>query len=197
MMNIHPLTGVRYGVIACASLDPDLVQDLCYGPEARDLSYEHESRLLQIEVEREADMIEEDCVNASVENLLHVGAEDTLIASAYERRGYPDRESFIDGEFEKRAQDIHIEEPVIGGVYEGVTYQIGWLGGAQLLWVLQGPVGWADRLCSPCVPNAADLDSGITWQPELPAGCQPDRDAFACYVVPKSWLSEAERQPSI
>jgi hypothetical protein len=153
----NPVTGIRYGVIACASLDPDLVQELFYGHQAVDLSYKAAYDEAKKQAEREADQVEEEV------SMDHPGCDDLgpWIEAVWERKGYQDRDDFISCELEKFSDMCEIDEPTIEGEYEGVKYQIGWLGGAPLLWVIEGPIGWAARLCSPCVPNAADLDGGF------------------------------------
>lgn len=51
----------------------------------------------------------------------------------------------------------------------------------NIITVIESPrIVYAERLCSPCYPNAADLDSGIT-NPE---------DGYECYAVPEYWLEE-------
>lgn len=40
----------------------------------------------------------------------------------------------------------------------GAKYKLGWLGGAPIIWVLKSQVKVYARLCSPCIPNAGDLD---------------------------------------
>lgn len=55
------------------------------------------------------------------------------------------------------------------GESEGVKMRLSSLGGAPLLWILDSPYRATVRLCSPCVPNAGDLDS-------------PDPDGCECYA---------------
>lgn len=52
-----------------------------------------------------------------------------------------------------------------------------YLGGAPLLWVLEGPVITKARLCSPCLPGCTDQDS-------------PDEDGYEGYGFPKGWAEE-------
>jgi hypothetical protein len=40
MLNTHPDTGVAYGLVSSNDLDPELVDTLMYGPQAKDMSYE-------------------------------------------------------------------------------------------------------------------------------------------------------------
>ena len=60
--------------------------------------------------------------------------------------------------------------------YEGLTVGVSLLGGAPLLWVYKSPHTAKARLCSPCVPNAGDLDN-------------LDEDGYETYTVPKDWVS--------
>jgi hypothetical protein len=192
MLNTSPTTGVRYGVISCASLNQDLVNEqLSYGPGAKDLSYAEAYAEAKKDAERRADQIEEEVktsaaeqgvIDAELENWLEQATE-----AAYERLGYADRDDLINCDLEKFSDLYQCDEPVIEGEYEGVKYRISWLGGAPLLWVLEGPIGYAARLCSPCVPNAADLDGGFFDLPrsEIAEAQYPHQ----CYVVPRDWLA--------
>lgn len=182
MYNVSPASGVRYGVIACASLDPNLVHELMCGPGATDLSYKAAYDEAKKQAEREADDVEEEV------SMDHPGCDDLApwFEAAWERKGYQDRDDFISCELEKFSDMCQIDEPTIEGEYEGVKYRIDWLGGAPLLWVLEGPIGMAASLCSPCVPNAADLDSGFTHG-TVEDGVYPPT-GYECYVVPRDWL---------
>lgn len=175
--NTNPTTGIRYGVIAFNNLDPDLGQELWY-THGRDLSWEAAEKELWAEIERDADAIEEEVRIAIAEDdpslVGHEDYEASRIESAYMARGYDDREDYVESRFEREREQIQIEEPVIEGEYEGVKYRIDWLGGAPLLWVIEGPVIGRFDLCSPCVPNACSLES-------------PNPDGYEGYDVPADW----------
>ena len=143
--------GIRYGVIAIQNLDPDVVEDLWYGYGAVDLSYQAAMEELDAEIGREAD------------RLIETGELQA-----------EDRDWYVDRETDKRRDDIQIDEPTIEGNYQGVHYQISWLGGAPLLWVLESPVISKAQPCSPCVPNAGNLDN-------------LSDDGIECYGVPRDW----------
>jgi hypothetical protein len=89
------------------------------------------------------------------------------------------------------AEMFQCDEPHITGKYDDIEYQVTWLGGAPLVWVLKGPIGSVNRLCSPCVPNAGDLDSGFIGGDQVPP---PDFKGYECYVVPPNWLPSTQAQ---
>lgn len=168
MLNTHPDTGVRFGVIALNNLDSDLASDLLWGPQAKDLSYKAAYDEAQCQAAGQADE------EAGERGFVH-GSQDW---DAY----VEDRTDELMDQF---SETYHCEEPLIEGEYGGVEYRISWLGGAPLLWVIEGPIGTARSLCSPCVPNAADLDSDFSLGTDLD---------YECYVVPRDWLAKTEAQ---
>jgi len=158
MTNTNPATGIRYGVIAGNSLDATVFDDLFYSG-----------------------------TNISEQEALDSLREEISIEAA--ERGFDDeddRDNWFEGEYEVRSSYLEIEEPTIEGEKDGVKYRISWLGGAPLLWVLEGPVGECYRLCSLCVPNAGDLDSGFKAGQFLHN--RPPQTFYECYVVPCDWL---------
>ena len=181
--NIHPETSIRYGVISDYSLDPDVVQELFYGSQARDLTYEAALRQLRHEAEAEADAYEEEVKVAIAEEDYGLLSNDRYVErrveQMWEAMGYDSAEDYVEQSVENRAANIHIEEPEIEGEYEGVKYRISWLGGDPLVWTLESPeVGLFD-LCSPCVPGACDCDS-------------PNPEGYLGYTVPETWLANED-----
>ena len=175
--NINPDTGIRYGVINMNSIDPDVGNDLWYGPNATDVSYQGFIE----EVTAEA--------NAEYDHLLEVAEgqlqEGETVEECMERQGYSERGDYVAEYVESASDNYYCDEPHIEGTYEDVEYQITWLGGAPLLWILKGPIGFANQLCSPCVPNAADLDGGFILEGE-----PGEEDRYMCCVCPKDWLDQ-------
>lgn len=173
--------GIRYGVIAIQNLDPDVVDELWYGSGAVDLSYQAALEEFKAEIERDADNIEDEVrIGIAETDPSLVGDErweERRIEDEYLRLGYDDREDYVENRLEAESWCIQIDEPTIEGTYDGVKYQISWLGGSPLLFVFESPVISRARPCSPCVPNAGDLDNLSD------AGVE-------CYGVPDDW-----RQP--
>jgi len=200
--NTNAANGIRYGVIACASLDDDLVFDLMYGSKARNLSEAAAVEEARVEANYKANDIEAEVAQDLHEKdpLMPVLAyEEQLkawIEAAYESLGHADREDFIESKLIAET-DWQCEEPHIAGEYEGVKYEIQWLGGAPLLWVIDGPLGYCRKLCSPCVPNAGDLDSGfigrtLATTPQRYHDRVPQilQEGYLTHVIPPDWLRD-------
>ena len=150
MTNINPETGTRYGCVYLNSLDPDTAQWLW--DDAENLSEAEAYEELKTEIEAQ---VQEECPDFD-ENEAEIEVEKRL---------------------ELESERIQIEEPTLAGICEGVRYEISWLGGAPLLWVFESPVISKARLCSPCCPNAGDLNS-------------LDDDGYECYGIPADWYAK-------
>lgn len=185
--------GIRYGVIAMNSIDGDVANDLWYGPGATDLSYKaaYEEAKADAETLYDRHMEEAEIAASETDHNMSDAEREAFIEDWFERNDIEfDKEVFVDSTLERFSDMCSIDEPTIEGVYDGVHYLISWLGGAPLLWITQGPTGWAKSLCSPCVPGAADLDSGYVVAGDDRMG-QPDHGCYyECYVVPRDWLND-------
>ena len=179
MTNINQQTGVRYSCVYLNSLDSDLANDLWMNAE--NLSEAQAYDELKNEIERDAENIEEEVRIAIAERDYAMLSNDRYmedeVEAAYNRLGYDDRDDYIDTRLERESERIQIEEPTLAGTCEGVRYEISWLGGAPLLWVIESPIISKARLCSPCCPNAGDLDS-------------LDDDGYECYGIPADWYAK-------
>lgn len=71
-------------------------------------------------------------------------------------------------------EHAQFEEEVYSLEKDGMKLQLSYLGGAPLVWVFESPHKAMVRECSPCVPNAGDLNSKIDG-------------GFECYDVPAEW----------
>ena len=151
--NKHPITGIAYGIIACQNLDYDVVYTLLY-EKGKDLSYEQACQEETAQQRKEFD--------SAIEELRRWVNDETLasVAELFE----PDLNNF----------EPQIEEPIVEGEYQGVKYHTTWLGGAQMLWVLESPHIEPCRPCSPCAPGAGDLDN-------------PEPNGMLTYSVPPDW----------
>lgn len=78
-------------------------------------------------------------------------------------------------------ENLYVEEPIIEGTYQDTKYITSWLGGALHFFITEARAytPWAPA-CSPCVPNAGNIDSWIDGQ----TGNQ------SAFLPPMSWLSE-------
>lgn len=158
-MNVNPNTGIRYGVITARNLRYDLAIQL------RDMAADAYAEDLR--ATRRADL--ERAVLAILP-----AADAMLIGDAVTLQ--------LDSEDEIGAFDT--DEPDAALEIEGVKLQYLHLGGAALVMVIDSPhTTYAQQLCSPCCPNAANLDAGV-----LDTHVQ----GFECYNVPAHWLADGE-----
>lgn len=186
IVNTNHETGIRYGVIAVNSLDPDLANDLFYGPDAVDLSYQEAYEEAKAEYGTEWDNAREEAEIAAGETDPNMTDDERerfiekhmigagICWTHWDKKTFEDRDEYIESRLERFSDLCQIDEPIIEGVYEGVTYHISWLGGAPLVWVFESPYVTKADLCSPCVPNAGSLDS-------------LNPDGYECYDVPPDW----------
>lgn len=71
-------------------------------------------------------------------------------------------------------QDDYACEPEIYGLLDGVAYETAWFGGALSFFIVKSPhITYSAPLCSPCAPNAGNLDKL--------------NGSYTCYNVPRKW----------
>jgi hypothetical protein len=199
-VNVNPETGIRYGVIAFDSLAEWCYEELWYGAGATNVSEEEAAEEGRMEARQKWESHLEEAEIAATEVDPHMSEDDRAqyINDWFYRMGIEsDMELFIEREMDHFFDCCQIDEPVIEGECDGVKYHISWLGGAPLLWVNEGPVGVANRLCSPCVPNAADLDGGFVLESEATAEASDEvleayEHGYPCYCVPRDWLRKED-----
>lgn len=80
-------------------------------------------------------------------------------------------------DFEVDNESYLSEEEIIEGVYEGVSYISSWLGGALHFFITDSIITGNYEECSPCVPNAGNLN-------------QPSTSGVVTYDVPASWRTD-------
>lgn len=154
MSNINPETGIRFGTIYLHHLDHDTAAGLW--DYAENISEQQAYDDLRAEITTEIDQ--------EVEEYASRGEEPPF-----------DAEREIERRLDRASENIEIEEPYLEGECEGVKYGISHLGGAALLWVYESPIIGKHGLCSPCVPNAGDLES---------------EGDFECYDIPEDWKAK-------
>ncbi len=114
-----------------------------------------------------------------VQDLLYYQGEDLSWKEAEEEIKIAMREEGVreedwDRTLDDRLGDVYIHEPIVEGECEGVKYRTSWLGGALHFWIFESPRIGLYSECSPCCPNAGNLDS-------------PNDDGVECYDVPEGW----------
>jgi hypothetical protein len=144
MQNTNTQTGIRYGVLSGNNV-PDLLDDiiangdnLTYNAWKEELAEKIKGAVARAigDYTRHAERVAKRIDYAEiVESLLDNGLAD---------------------EYEAEEEEYEYEYDTPLGK---VKLQVGWLGGAPLLWVVESPYCANCKGCSPCVPGAGDLDS--------------------------------------
>lgn len=148
LQNVNENTGIRYGIISANSLHPDLVDTLMYGTSAKDVHFEEAKSELWADIKSTCkDYMSDD-----------------------------ESDEVADLAVENMSQNWQ-HEPVFEGEHDGVRYRTCWLGGALNIWIFESPFTSKFDLCSPCVPNCADISS-------------PNPEGFEGYTVPPDWLED-------
>lgn len=177
--NIHPTTGIAYGVVDARNL-PYLLDDII--SNGTDNAYQ--------EVHDEIVEALKACQTAEEFNHYVANCPYGLYGTAWPLEDDGDL-SGVD--FEEVASQLLQEWEYDGWDYDyetdGYKFHLGGLGGAPLLWVMESPfIAWC-RGCSPCVPNAGDLDNIVAGGDGMIAYCfdpddfMPDSDDRPKFVV--------------
>lgn len=127
--NVNPETGIRYGIIAANSLDPEVIGEI--QSSGRDIRYEEAEEELRAQIK----------------------------AVCKDWMGDSESDDVADLATENLANNWQDDEPVHEFEIYGVKGRTTWLGGALLVWVFESKHSGLHRLCSPCVPNCGNLDT--------------------------------------
>ena len=171
LINCNPKTGIRYGVISGNSLDGDVLYTLFIKAEAD--AYKHlDWKGMCIELLNQKtfeDLVE---LTDDVEgNLVLPESPNENDVIEWIEKNVSDWEELYNT---MEINGVEIYEVNGDFEYEGVTGRYSMLGGAPLIFVYDSPHITKANLCSPCVPNAGNLDD-------------VDEDGVDCYNVPKEW----------
>lgn len=135
MTNTNPKTSIRYGYIRADSLRYDVLDELQFGSQARDVHWEEALYDLRSDF-------------ASI-------LRDWHLDEAFVARFANDCVDEVSDEIGNHWYD---DEPIHEGELEGVKYRTSWLGGALNVWIFESPFTDVFQECSPCVPGAGNLN---------------------------------------
>lgn len=184
--NVNPETNIRYGV-AQGNNFPDLVDHIMQN--GNDLAYDY--FVSEIKSSFNGYVVAEDDredIKAAIESIvkdlpLYPDLDNDDIEDMINEVLEPSSdESLGDRLYDLICDNLQYENDSDSSSYEleegDCKYALSSLGGAYLIWVYQSPnIVYVRSLCSPCVPNAGDLDSGLT-----------DSDnGYECYGIPEDW----------
>lgn len=186
--NINPETQIRYGV-ASGDNYPDLLQHI--QQNGNDLAYDYAVNEIKASLRMLDSESSEDEIKAVLDDIYGHDLE-SYIPEILDILSAPSNTISVDGIIEDYpiqdelwdliCDDVYYESDSDSMSYEleenGAKYAISSLGGAPLIWVYQSPrIVYVSNLCSPCVPNAGDLDSGLT----------DSESGYECYGIPTDW----------
>jgi len=112
-------------------------------------------------------------------SLTHEAAVAEFRAEFYTENPYADELEYEDA-LQDAMENWHIEEENFRLEKDGMKLELSYLGGAALVFVIESPHTSRARQCSPCVPNAGDLDN------------KDEERGYLCYDVPADWYETEE-----
>ena len=182
--NIHPVTGIRYGVINANSVNPYALDDIL--SQGVDETYESLCTEIKEVVEDELANLSSygpsynlvDAVFYRLKDVLPYSAEfeSDLIELVNENGTEHSHDMMIDWIENKLSESYEAQDTTY--IYKKDGYIILFFTGTNELMVLESPYTAKVRLCSPCAPNAGDLDS-------------PDPHGYETYALGPDWFEEA------
>jgi hypothetical protein len=168
MANCNPKTGIPYGVISGNNV-PELTDDIFSGGDSLTYRAWKEEVAERIKGAIKSAIDDYTCrAEKIVEGLDYPALVDSLLDHGLGEDWQCEEEEF---EYQYDTD------------YGPVKLQLGWLGGAPLIWVLDSPWFANCKHCSPCVPGAGDLDSPV--DNGLECYCLPPDD------MPDDWKGQS------
>lgn len=141
--NINPETGIPYGVVNGHTV-PYLLDDITTSGD--DLTYAaFKSELRDKVAAALAGCLSDNVSDESAAEIVKRGVDCDEIVESLLDAGLNDRLEFDESDYSYES--------------DGTRYRLGWLGGAPLIWILESRYVTYAPACSPCVPNAGDLDN--------------------------------------
>lgn len=139
-VNVNAKTGLPFGVINGSSLHPE-VQNNLYDAVSTKVAAQNLADA-KVQAVRE--------ITSALETFGHLNQHvKDQIAELVEAAG------------ENTTEDFSGEEPSAEVKLHGTTVHVTHLGGVMLVFSVDGPVVNGFQKCSPCIPNAVDLDVGF------------------------------------
>lgn len=129
MQNVNPKTGIPYGVVGGNSV-PELLELITQN--GKNLTWE---------------AFREDTISKLTSVLEDAGASDAKDTA---------ESTFNDANWDCYQAE---EEEFVYEDSHGNKFQLGYLGGASLIWIINSDLVERCNKCSPCVPGAGDLDN--------------------------------------
>lgn len=184
MTNCNPVTGIRYGVIAGQNVSGLLDDILTNGI---DVTYAASKKEVIAEIVGLLNGDDEDALASFIlDRSHHDQVASRALAKTYladqdgETATETDAETVFDalniGECQQSDENNYTYKDKAGN-----EFHLSYLGGASLIYCIKtDTIVHCKDLCSPCVPDAGDLDSGLTT-PGI---------GYECYGVPSQYVPD-------
>lgn len=136
--NVNPETGIPYGVVNGNTV-PYLLDDVTTsGDDLTFAAFKSELR---------------DKIAAALATVIDTFEPEKIVEGV-------DCDEIVESLLDSGLNDrLEFDECEYSYESDGTKYRLGWLGGAPLIWVLDSQHVTFAPVCSPCVPNAGDLDN--------------------------------------
>lgn len=191
LQNMNQSTGIRFGSIYGSAIEPEVLYKLQDAAENK-VYEQHLAAFSASLASKTKDLADSDSDDLNLTSLVHLFKEEVtsliedidqsgkeFIRQESENIFNPDNESSLQevlNDFQEffREQNFEFYEASADIEFEGVSLNFGYLGGAILLIIIKSDKISHCDLCSPCVPNAGNLESL----------CE---NGYLTYDVPDSW----------
>jgi hypothetical protein len=184
--NVNPTTNIRYGVASHHSYN-DLVDHIMQN--GNDLAYDYFVSEIKASFETFVDQTSHDGDRAFIQSEIESVTKDLPIYPKLDQDDYATMvDEVLDPTSEDslgdRLYDLISDNLQYENYSDNLSYELEENGckyglSSDLIWVYESTkIVYVRSLCSPCVPNAGDLDSGLTTQ-DL---------GYECYGIPDNWL---------
>lgn len=184
--NFDPETGIHYGVISQHSLNPEALDDI--HSEARDLSYEAAVDELKKELRRIAQFPAPDrhaMITGGDLKYVTKGLDLDEMIMVFEDTEYSEDEKVSTAWdlIEQKFNDTYESDGSHSWLYEKDGYVLRDCLHTDIM-VIKAPFCTWSKQCSPCVPNAGDLDSPLS-----------EGDGLKSYCLGLDWFDNENKCP--
>lgn len=164
--NIHPVTGIAYGVINANNLDGEVLNSISFVNGIDVLNVDRLANFAITYGFENINVIDNETGYQYYKRLEHAANSFMQEQCELSEETTEEYESFCEEEF--TGHIWHCDKDGVSTVYNTDD---------NIIMVLQSPETAMVNVCSPCYPNAGDLDT-------------PNADGIQAYTVPMDWKNQ-------